>query len=113
MICLKKFLILYLAPATVVEAQMKGISPEEMKKGMEPWFAWYKKCGKSIVDNGNMVGNGCNFTKTGSSKGKTEVAGYSIVPADNIEGVKAIIANHPHYMMPKASLEALEIMSMM
>jgi hypothetical protein len=72
---MKKFLILYMAPASAVEAQMKARSPEEIKKGMEPWMAWFKKCGKSIVDNGNMVGNGMNFTKTGSSKGKTEVAG--------------------------------------
>jgi hypothetical protein len=60
-----------------------------------------------------MVGNGMNFTKKGSSKGKTEVAGYSIVQAEDMEGVKTIIANHPHYMMPKASIEVLEIMPMM
>ena len=59
-----------MAPETVVEAQMKARSPEDMKKGMEPWMAWFEKCGKSIVDNGNMVGNGTNFTKTGSSKRK-------------------------------------------
>jgi hypothetical protein len=101
-----------MAPAAAVEAQMKARSPEEMKKGMEPWMAWFKTCGKSIVDNGNMVGNGLNFTKTGSSKGKTEVDGYSIIQAEDMEGVKKIIANHPHYMMPKASIEVLEIMPM-
>ena len=110
---MKKFLILYLAPASVVEAQMKARSPEEMKKGMEPWLAWFKKCEKSIVDNGNMTGNGMNFTKTGSTKGKTEVSGYSIIQAEDMEGTKAVIANHPHYMMPKASIEVLEIMPMM
>lgn len=102
-----------MAPASAVEAQMKARSPEEIKKGMEPWLTWFKQCGKSIVDNGNMVGNGMNFTKKGSSKGKTEVAGYSIVQAEDMEGVKTIIANHPHYMMPKASIEVLEIMPMM
>ncbi len=41
-------MILYMAPVSA-EAQM-NVSPEEMKKGMEPWMAWYKKAGKAIVD---------------------------------------------------------------
>jgi hypothetical protein len=106
-------MILYMAPVSALEAQMKARSPEEMKKGMEPWLAWFKKNGKSIVDNGNMLGNGMHFTKTGSSKGRTEVAGYSIVQAEDMKGVKAIIANHPHFMMPKTSIEVLEIIPMM
>ena len=97
-----------MAPASAVEAQMKARSPEEMKKGMEPWMAWFKKFEKSIVDNGNMLGNGMHFTKTGSSKGQTEVTGYSIVQAKDIEGVKAIIADHPHFMMPKQALKSLK-----
>ena len=39
------------------EVQM-NVSPEEMKKGMEPWMAWYKKCGKAIVDQGAPLGKG-------------------------------------------------------
>ena len=105
-------MILYMAPASVMEAQMK-MSPEDMKKGMEPWLAWFKRCEKSIVDNGNMLGNGMHFTKTGSSKGQTEVTGYSIVQAKDMDAVKAIIAGHPHFMMPKATIEILEIIPMM
>jgi hypothetical protein len=105
-------MILYMAPASVMEAQMKK-SPEDMKKGMEPWLAWFKRCEKSIVDNGNMLGNGMHFTKAGSSKGQTEVTGYSIVQAKDMEGAKAIIADHPHFMMPKATIEILEIIPMM
>jgi len=101
-----------MAPASVMEAQMK-MSPEDMKKGMEPWLAWFKRCEKSIVDNGNMLGNGMHFTKTGSSKGQTEVTGYSIVQAKDMDAVKAIIAGHPHFMMPKATIEILEIIPMM
>ncbi len=101
-----------MAPASVMEAQMK-MSPEDMKKGMEPWLAWFKRCEKSIVDNGNMLGNGMHFTKTGSSKGQTEVTGYSIVQAKDMDAVKAIIADHPHFMMPKATIEILEIIPMM
>ena len=89
-----------------------NVSPEEMKKGMEPWVAWFKKGGKAFVDTGTPLGNGLHVTKKSSSKGKTEVTGYSIVQADDINAVKAMLADCPHFMMPKASIEVLEMMSM-
>jgi len=107
---MKKFMILYSAPITA-EAQM-NVSPEEMKKGMDPWNAWYKKYEKAIVDMGAPLGKGTCFDKKGSSKSQTQVTGYSIVQAKDMEAVKAMLANHPHLMMPKASIEALEIMPM-
>ena len=107
---MKKFMILYMAPVAA-ETQM-NVSPEEMKKGMEPWLAWFKKQGKAIVDMGAPLGMGMHFTKQGNSKGKTEITGYTIVQADDIDGVKAMVNGHPHFMLPKASIEVLEIMPM-
>ena len=106
-----KYMILYIAPVSA-EAQM-NVSPEEMKKGMEPWIAWQKKNGKAIVDFGAPLGKGTCYDKKGSSKSKSEVTGYSIIEAKNIDAVKTIVANHPHLMMPKASIEVLEMMPMM
>lgn len=34
---MKKFLVHYIAPESAME-QMKNASPEDMKKGMEPWM---------------------------------------------------------------------------
>ena len=98
--------------APVSAEQQMNVSPEEMKKGMEPWNAWYKKCGKAIVDFGAALGKGSCFDKKGSSKSKSEVTGYSIVQAKDMDAVKAIVADHPHLMMTKASIEVLEIMPM-
>jgi hypothetical protein len=103
-------MILYMALVTA-EKQM-NVSLEEMKKGMEPWLAWFKKCGKALIDGGTPLGNGMHFTKRGSSKGKTEVTGYSIVQAEDIDAVKALLNGHPHFMVPKASIEVLEMMPM-
>ncbi len=103
-------MILYMAPVSA-EAQM-NVSPEEMKKGMEPWLAWQKKSGKAILDFGAPLGKGTCFDKKGSSKSKSEVTGYSIIEAKDMDGAKAIVANHPHLMMPKAGIEVLEIMPM-
>ena len=108
---MKKFMVLYMAPVTA-EAQM-NVSPEEMKKGMEPWMAWYKKCGKAIVDQGAPLGKKARVqTKKGSAKSQTQVTGYSIVQAKDLEAAKAMVTDHPHLMMPKASIEVLEIMPM-
>jgi hypothetical protein len=107
---MKKFMVLYMAPVSA-EAQM-NVSPEEMKKGMEPWNAWYKKCGKAIVDMGAPLGKGTCIDKKGSTKGQTQVTGYTIVQAKDMDSAKAMFTDHPHLMMPKASIEVLEIMPM-
>ena len=104
-------MILYMAPVAA-EVQM-NVSMQEMKKGMEPWLAWYKKCGKAIVDQGAPLGRGMCIDKKGVAKTLTQVTGYSIVQAKDIDAVKAMVADHPHLMMPKASIEVLEVMPMM
>ena len=86
--------------------------PEDMKKGMEPWMAWFKKAGTAIVDMGTPLGNGMNYTKSGATKSKSEVTGYTIMQADSMDAVKAMIADNPHFMMPKASIEVFEMMPM-
>lgn len=107
---MKKFMILYMAPVSA-EVQM-NVSPEEMKKGMEPWNVWYKKCGKSIVDMGAPLGKGVCIDKKGAAKSQSQVTGYTIVQAKDIDAAKAMVTDHPHFMIPKASIEVLEIMPM-
>ena len=107
---MKKFMILYMAPVSA-EEQM-NVSPEDMKKGMEPWNSWYKKCGKAIVDMGAPLGKGACLDKKGSAKSQSQVTGYSIVQAKDLEAAKAMFKDHPHLIMPKASIEVFEIMPM-
>ena len=107
---MKKFMVLYMAPITA-EQQM-NVSPEEMKNGMEPWLAWFKKSGKAFVDSGTPLVNGMHLTKNNASKGKTEVTGFSIVQAKDIDAVKAMLIECPHFMLPKASIEVFEMMPM-
>jgi hypothetical protein len=109
---MKKFMLLYLAPASAVEQMMATTTPEEMKKGMEPWMAWYAKHGNAIVDAGTPLVNGIHFHKTESSKTKSPVSGYSIVQAEDMDTVKRMVSDHPHYMMPEGSIEVFEMMPM-
>lgn len=59
------------------------------------------------------MGKGIHFTKNSDSKGKIKVIGYPIVEAKDMDVAKKRLANHSHFMMPKASIEVLEMMPMM
>ena len=92
---MKKFIVIYNAPASAME-QMQDASPEDMKKGMESWMAWAKKCGSGLVDFGTPLGGGQKLTKSGSSPSDKNVVGYSILQAEDMEGAKALLEEHPH-----------------
>jgi hypothetical protein len=92
---MKKFFVIYSAPASALE-QMQNSSPEDMKKGMEQWEVWAKKCGSGLVDMGTPLSGGQNITKSGSSPSQKNIVGYSILQAEDMEGAKSLIAGHPH-----------------
>ena len=108
---MKKFLILYLSPTTAQE-QM-DVSPEEKQKGMEPWLAWMKKVDTDLVDGGNPLVNGMRYTKDDTSHSRMKLNGYSILQAENWQDLEELIKDHPHFMIPNASIEAFEMISMM
>ncbi len=56
--------------APVTAGQQMNVSPEEMKKGIEPWMAWFKKYEKEFVDRGTRLVNGIYATKDKLLKGK-------------------------------------------
>ena len=74
---MKKFIVVYYSPASAMK-KMKDASPEDMKKGMEGWMAWAKKCGKGLSDVGAPLGNGHALTHSGSKASKKNVTGYSM-----------------------------------
>src|SRR5204863_828696 len=104
-----KFMLLYLSPVGA-EQQMANASPEEMQKGMEPWMAWFGKMGSAVVDGGTPLGGGANLTKSGAADRKTQVAGYSVIEADDMNAAKSMVEDHPHCMAPGGSVEILEFL---
>ena len=109
---MNKYMVLYTAPIPAEEQMSAARTPEEAKKGMEPWLAWQKKNGKAVVDMGSPLGRGAHLEGKVSSKAKTNVTGYTIIQAKDMDEAKAILADHPIYMMPKAGIEVFEIMPM-
>ncbi len=110
---MKKFLVLYMSPKPG-EEQMKNATPEESKKGMDMWMAWFQKEGSAIVDGGTPLMNDTHVTKTGDAQTHSGdyVCGYSIVQAENMDSVKAMLDGHPHFMLEGNSVEVSEMMPM-
>ena len=107
---MQKFMVLYLAPVSA-EQQM-DVSPEDRQKGMEPWLKWMKTCGKALIDGGSPLGKGLRFAKNGGAKTKSEVTGYSVLQVASMDAAKKLVADHPHLMVPGASIEVFEYLPM-
>ncbi|HEY8038765.1 MAG TPA: hypothetical protein VIF15_03195 [Polyangiaceae bacterium] len=107
---MKKFLVLYRAPASAFE-QMKKATPEQQKAGMDAWMAWGKKAAASIVDMGAPLGKSLRVTTGGTSPSSNDLGGFSILQAESKEALAETLKGHPHFMMPDGSVEIVEIMA--
>lgn len=88
-------MVIYHASPAAAE-KMASSTPEEMKKGMEPWMAWAERCGSGLVDMGSPLGNGQKVTKNGTMPSDKKVVGYSVLQAEDMEEAVAMLKNHPH-----------------
>ncbi|UZX04857.1 hypothetical protein F8G81_21370 [Arthrobacter sp. CDRTa11] len=104
---MKKFVVLYIAPQSA-QAQMAESSPEAAQEGMKAWMEWAERAGDGLVDMGNPLGAGKEITTSGASETTTNVAGYGILQAEDLDGAQALLEDHPHLMMPGASIQVYE-----
>jgi hypothetical protein len=107
---MKKFLVLYKASAAAFQ-QMKSVTPEQQKAGMEAWMTWSKKAASSIVDMGGPLGKSLRVAKGGAATPvANDLGGFSILQAESKEALAAAMKDHPHFMMPDSSIEIIELM---
>jgi hypothetical protein len=93
---MKKFIVIYHAPEDAMK-KMASVPKEEQAKGMEAWMTWSQKCGDKLVDMGSPLMGGQGLSPDGKSKDSNKgVAGYSILQAENMEGAKKLLQDHPH-----------------
>lgn len=108
---MKKFIVLYHAP---VDALMEtaNTTPEQQAEGMKAWMEWAKKCGDKLVDLGQPLTNGQALMPGGKSAPSTkQIAGYSILQAEDMEETKSLLQGHPHLAWNAAcSIEVHETM---
>jgi hypothetical protein len=63
-------------------------TPEEGKKAMDDWGAWFGSMGTSVIDGGNPVGKSSTVRPDGSmvsGGGSNPISGYSLIEAKNLE----------------------------
>ncbi len=108
---MKKYLVLYLAPTSVIEDWSKT-DPDKRKvaedKMRGDWNEWMSNHAKMIADTG-----ACGKTKRVSSSGtsdiKNDILLYSFVEAESHEAAAKSFEGHPHLQIPQSSIEVMEI----
>ena len=63
-------------------------SPEEVKKVMDAWGAWFASMGAAVIDGGNAVGKSSTVKQDGSlvsGGGANPISGYSLIEATNLD----------------------------
>jgi len=93
---MKKFLVIYQASAEAVEQVLKA-TPEQKEAQVKPWMDWKSKAGDAVLDLGTPVLPGFAMGKDGSATASTsEVSGFSIIQAENMEKAQGLLTDHPH-----------------
>jgi hypothetical protein len=109
---MKKFLVAYLAPASVIE-EWKKTEPEKRKaaedKMQGEWRKWMSDHAKIFADKGAGVGKTKRVTSQGSSDAKNDIMLYAIVEAESHEAATKMFEGHPHLQIPQSSIEIMEI----
>lgn len=101
-----KYLVLYRASISAQE-QMASGQPEQAQAGMELWMQWAGKAGSAIVDMGSPL----QSVTTVGTTGLPLVGGFSVLEADNVDALKEILEDHPHFHTPgESGIEVLEFL---
>lgn len=91
-----KYVFIYHAPPTAPDATPP--TPEQMQVIMDAWSAWAGRVGEGLVDFGTPLDAGVRVTRDGNEPSTRDVAGYSIVEAEDLNAALALADNHPHLL---------------
>src|SRR2546423_4252655 len=109
---MKRFLVTYLAPASVID-DWKKTDPEKRKSAetqmQGDWQKWMGKHAGIFVDKGAGVGKTRRVTAQGRGAGPNDVMLYAIVQPESHEAASKLFEDHPHLGIPQASIEIMEI----
>ena len=87
-----KFILLYKGPAT----PQAEITPEVGAQLMQAWEAWMGKVSASLVDAGvPFTGNSTAVVADGSTRSASDLTGYTIVEAADLNAAKALVGGNP------------------
>ena len=102
---MQKFLVLYRSKMSM-EEQMANSTPEEMKASMDEWMAWGAAAGEALFDWGVPTAP----TSDEDPGPAGWIGGYSILQAQDVDSVRAVLAGHPHNQV--GTIEVLQMLDM-
>ena len=109
---MKKFLVTYLAPASIID-DWKKTEPDKRKQAEEKmqgeWKKWMSDHTKMLVDKGAGVGKTKCVTAQGTSDMRNDIMLYTVVEAESHEAAAKTFEGHPHLQIPQSSIEVMEI----
>jgi hypothetical protein len=112
---MKRFLVTYLAPASVI-AEWKKTDPTQRRdaetKMQGQWKKWMADNAKMFVDVGAGVGKTKLVNTRGTSDTKNDITLYSVVQAESHQAAAKSFEGHPHLQIPQPSIEVMEIHSL-
>jgi hypothetical protein len=109
---MKKYFVLYKAPTEEFQKLTSSMTPEQQKKGMEEWGKWMGAHKKDLADQGAPVGKTKRVTSDAVNDVKNDIGGYSIVQAESHDAAAKLLQDNPHFQIPGATIEVMEIMEM-
>jgi len=111
---IKRFLVLYLVPASVMEDWSKT-DPETRKAAEQKlqgeWGKWMGDHARIITDTG-AGGKTKRVSSNGTSDARNDIMLYSFVEAESHEAAAKPFENHPHLQIPQATIEVMEVRPM-
>lgn len=99
-------------PAAAMKEMMKNSTQEEQKKGMAAWTKWMELNRASFVDVGAAAGRNTRVTKDDTKEIANDIGGYSVMQSTSKKALKDILKKSPHFDMPGAYVEVMELMEM-
>lgn len=109
---MKKFLVLYLAPASVID-DWKKTDPATRKaaeeKMQQEWKQWMADHAGMFTDFGGGLGKTKLVTAKGTIDSRNDLMLYAIAEAESHEAAAKTFEGHPHLQIPQASIEIMEL----
>ena len=111
---MSKYLVLYLAPTTVLDDWMKK-DPKEREAAEEKlqkeWQQWSSDHAQMFDDADAGVGKTKVVKPEGISDSRNDVMLYATVEADSHDEAAKLFKDHPHLQIPQATIEIMEVRS--
>jgi hypothetical protein len=112
---MKKFLVLYLIPPSVMDewkqksAQERSDAESKMGRDIQ---AWNSGRAKLFTDRGAGLGKAKRVTSGGTADARNALVMYAIVQGESQDAVSKSFADHPHLTIPESSIEVMELFAL-